>query len=150
MDKIMAENLKNKWIDENPRKPFPHDTVVTWYDLGKMLCVEHNTQKVIFKFLVCEKEYKLYLSFPEIGGVRLYANFVGFHSARQNKKIEIFGSTIIARNIAAEEIFKILIATQKELCNKTTVYYHIYYDVFRSSTGFAELYVPIGVGWSVR
>ena len=107
MDKIMAENLKNKWIDENPRKPFQHDTVVTWYDLGKMLCVEHNTQKVIFKFLVCEKEYKLYLSFPEIGGVRLYSDFVGFHSARQNKKIEIIKSekNFIVKSDSKTEVF---------------------------------------------
>lgn len=46
------------------------------------------------------------------------SNHGGVYLRNQKKEIEIFGSTIIARNIAAEEIFKILIATQKELCNK--------------------------------
>lgn len=46
------------------------------------------------------------------------SNHGGVYLRNQKKEIEILGSTIIARNIAAEEIFKILIATQKELCNK--------------------------------
>lgn len=45
------------------------------------------------------------------------SNHGGVYLRNQNKEIEIFGSTIIAHNIAAEEIFKILIAIQKELCN---------------------------------
>lgn len=55
--------------------------------------------------------------YDEMSGSYL-SNHGGVYLRNQNKKIEIFGSTIIARNIAAEEIFKILIATQKELCNK--------------------------------
>ena len=92
MHRGKAENFKNKWVDENPRKPLPHDIEVTWFDLGKILDVEYNTQQVILKFSVCEKEYKLYLSFNDIGGIRLYSDCVGFHSAKQNKKIEIIKS----------------------------------------------------------
>lgn len=55
--------------------------------------------------------------YDEMSGSYL-SNHGGVYLRNQNKEIEIFGSTIIAHNIAAEEIFKILIATQKELCNK--------------------------------
>ena len=54
--------------------------------------------------------------YDEMSGSYL-SNHGGVYLRNQNKEIEIFGSTIIAHNIAAEEIFKILIAIQKELCN---------------------------------
>ena len=107
MDKVMAENLNNKWIDENPRKPLPHDMDVVWYNLGKILDVEYNTQQVILNFLVCEKEYKLYLSFTDVGGIHIYSDKIGFHSAKENKEIEIkkCNENIILKYDSKKEVF---------------------------------------------
>lgn len=107
MDKVMAENLNNKWIDENPRKPLPHDIDVVWYNLGKILDVEYNTQRVILNFLVCEKEYKLYLSFTDVGGIHIYSDKIGFHSAKENKEIEIkkCNENIILKYDSKKEVF---------------------------------------------
>ena len=83
-----VEKFNNRWIDENPSKPLPHDTLVSWYNFGKLIEIEHNEEIIILRVLNNKKEYKLYISFPEIGGIHLYSDFTGFHSVNQNKKIE--------------------------------------------------------------
>ena len=73
-----------------------------------------NTQNRILYTDLCN--FIITRQYDETSGSYL-SNHGGVFLRNQNEEIEIFGSTIIARNIAAEEILKILIAIQKELCN---------------------------------
>lgn len=83
-----GEKLKKEWIDEIPSRPLPHDTFVTWFDLSNLIDIQSNAETVTMIFLVNEKEYKIFISFPQIGGIRLYSNLTGFYCSRQNKNIE--------------------------------------------------------------
>lgn len=74
-----------------------------------------NTQNRILYTDLCN--FIITRQFDETSGSYL-SNHGGVFLRNPNEEIEVFGSTIIAHNVAAEEIFKILIATQKELCNK--------------------------------
>ena len=49
------------------------------------------------------------------------SNHGGVYLRNQEGEQELFSSTLIARNVAAEEIFKILWNIQTELCNKSNV-----------------------------
>ena len=113
MDRVMSGNLVNKWIDETPNKPFPHDTCVTWFDLSNIVGIENNDEIVTLIFLVNEKEYKLYLSFSGIGGVHLYSDSIGFHSVKNNKKIECINS---------DDVLSV-VANDTEVLIKTSVNY---------------------------
>lgn len=74
-----------------------------------------NTQRKILYTDLCN--YIITRQFDESSGSYL-SNHGGVFLRNQNGEQEIFGGTLIARNIAAEEIFKILKAIQNELCNK--------------------------------
>ena len=89
MDKKNNSNicLAENWKDENVFIPFPHDEAVEWYDLSKLIGIEQDSETITLKFSVRENEFKLYLSFTDVGGIRLYSDFTGFHSANSNKKI---------------------------------------------------------------
>ena len=88
MNKDIAENLKNQWIDKRPNKPLPHNIPVTWFDLSCLEKIDYDADRVTLSFLVNNKEYKLYLSFPEIGGIRLYSDKIGFQNIEKYKKIK--------------------------------------------------------------
>lgn len=77
--------------------------------------VNANTQIKILYTDLCN--YIITRQFDESSGSYL-SNHGGVFLRNQNGEQEIFGGTLIARNIAAEEIFKILKAIQNELYNK--------------------------------
>lgn len=111
MNKELTGNFENKWIDKNPRKPLPHSTAVTWFDLNCPQEISYDAEKVILTFLVNDIEYKLYLSFLEIGGIRLYSDFIGFHSTEKYKKIKC-AKCKDGLNVKADNETEILIKTE--------------------------------------
>lgn len=76
-------------IEENPTsKPLPDDVRVTWYRLNNLTKVEKGTDKLTMYFEVNSDTYKLYLTFPEEGGFRLYSDDSGYWEPDSVKKLK--------------------------------------------------------------
>ena len=74
-------------VIENIATPFPEDVRVKWYRLNNLTDIEKGTDKLIMQFNVNSTVYKLYLTFPNKGGFRLYSDDSGFWKPDSVKKI---------------------------------------------------------------
>ena len=69
----------------------PKEIPVTWFNPGAILSVEQNETALVIKTTVHKKAASFYITFPDIGGVRIYSDRTGFWNAESNDKIS-YGS----------------------------------------------------------
>lgn len=75
-------------VTEAAERPFPDDVRVTWYRLNDLTSVEKKSDKLILRFNVNSNAYSMYLTFPEIGGFRLYSDdYSGFFEPEKLNKL---------------------------------------------------------------
>lgn len=88
----------------NPPSPLPSQIAVAWSRPEIVKKTEKNEKEFVIHTLVKDREMKLYVSFPEEGGIRLRTDQSGIFNPKGNKKILYKGNSMTAGDTSVEFI----------------------------------------------
>lgn len=87
-----------------PPSPLPSQIAVAWSRPEIVKKTEKNEKEFVIHTLVKDREMKLYVSFPEEGGIRLRTDQSGIFNPKGNKKILYKGNSMTAGDTSVEFI----------------------------------------------